>query len=134
MVIKIFIVGFLAVHILRHLLQGTFPGQPFPMEQLPLPPGAYHTISGTVHLDFSRLGQGKTSLAPAERLRQRDNLAFFLINRDTADFKLTHDGTAQLFQIFDVRENNAVIIHVVSGAMRGHLAFDPVVHSTGQYQ
>ena len=90
MVIKIFIVGFLAVHILRHLLQGTFPGQPFPMEQLQLPPGAYHTITATIDFDFSSLGQGKTSLAPAERLRQRDDLAFFLVDRDTADFKPQH--------------------------------------------
>ena len=133
MVIKIFVVGFLAVHILRHLLQGTFPGQPFPMKQLQLPPGAYHTITATIDFDFSGLGQGKTSLAPAERLRQRDDLAFLLVDRDAADLKLAHDSAAQIFQIFDIRENDAVIIHVVSGAMRGHLAFDPVVHSTGHW-
>ena len=106
MVIKIFIVGFLAVHILRYLLQGTFPCKPFPMEQLQLPPGAYHTITATIDFDFSSLGQGKTSLAPAERLCQRDDLAFLLVDRDAADFKLAHDSAAQLFQIFDIREND----------------------------
>ena len=76
MVIKIFIVGFLAVHILRHLLQGTFPGQPFPVEQLQFPPCAYHTITATIDFDFPGLSQGKTSLAPAERLC--DNVAYGL--------------------------------------------------------
>ena len=98
MVIKIFIVGFLAVHILRYLLQGTFPGQPFTVEQLQFPPGAYHTITATIDFDFSGLGQGKTSLAPAERLCQRDDLAFLLVDRDAADFKLAHDSAAQLFR------------------------------------
>ena len=56
MVIKIFIVGFLAVHILRYLLQGTFPGQPFTVEQLQFPPCAYHAVTATIDFDFPGLG------------------------------------------------------------------------------
>ena len=102
------------------------------MKKLEFPAGTFHAITAAIDFDFSGLGQGKTSLAPAERLRQRDDFALLPVYWDAQRFKAAHDFMSQFFEVIQIRQHDEVVVHIVAGSLDTSLALNPIVHRTRQ--
>ena len=132
MVIVVSIVGKLACHVLSHILQGTFPSQPLPTEQLELAASALYTVPAAIHVDPACLGEGELCFTVAERLSQRDNAALFSVDRNAQLLKLADNGITNLAQLIHIWTDDAIIIRIVSSTVHAQLALEPVVHRRRQ--
>ena len=109
MVIKIFIVGFLAVHILRHLLYVSRPAIPDETAS-----------ASSARITPSRLPLTlifPVSVKVKRALHQRNGFVMIL-QPGCRGFQTGARWRVPAFSNLDIRANDAVIIHVVSGAMR----------------
>lgn len=67
-----------------------------------------------------------------ERFREWDDFALALVYRDTDGLKSLDDFPAQLFQLLNIRKDDVVVVHIMSGNMDARLTFDEVINCARQ--
>lgn len=127
MVIELSIIPALRLHILCGIRNGPAACGNLFLEHLELSSASLHPIAATVSLHRSVFLEGKTNLAKSKRLSKRDDFALSLVDPYSDSLETADNFSGNLLQLFNIRENDVVIIHIMPSYMDARLALYPVI-------
>ncbi len=78
-------------------------------------------------LIFSCLSQSKSCLTKLEWFCERDDFTLSLIHGDSRRLKPAHNESGNFLQLFNVRHDNIVVIHIMAGTVNPELTLNKVV-------
>ena len=132
MVVENAVVGGLALHELLRIGERTLTRLKLLIEHLQFAPCSLHTVSASVDRDFASRTEREPGFAEAEGLREGNDFALPFVHSDAECFKPAHHLPNYCFQLLNIRHDDVVVIHIVTGTMDTHLAFQPVIDRAGQ--
>ena len=97
------------------------------VERFDFPACPLDSITVAAHDNSAGLGQSKLGLTVFERLCQRDDFRLRNAHRQLQTGSLGDNKRHDFLRVNARRDNDVIVVHVVTGALHAELAFDVIV-------